>query len=531
MRCLESFVHLCAAGLFDNKTIDILTLDTDENNGNKQKVETLINLYNRVKSNDENTEGGEERTDTLFSAKLNLYKFWTNYSAKNRKTLKRLATTSGEEEEIQDNQDLLDLMFERDTVQEFDLGRGYRAQTHLGSMLMYHGLIEAARNAKKGGENVQPNEENLNKFLEAVGQAAATGARIFVFGSVFGGTGASSIPIIPQAIKEAIEIINNKKIDFSNVKFGSVLLTDYFTFGNPTDEQMRNDKVIADSSNFTLNSQAALSFYLGDPTVKSDYRRLYHIGWPVEKADYSNKEGEVITGGAEQKNKAHIVELLSAAAAYDFFTEENLPVKDVEYVFRTIEETDGNVMRFTGASFIKDREGKKFEEKLGALLSAAYLILSTHQGGKTAGGTRMFLDTLQKHKISTYANMSPEQAKEIDEYMREFAYKIVEDGKFHPGWIYQVKASAEPGTFLFLPEAFVTNRDEAAYLDPGRLFIDENHNWHSKKKNNPAKSFDEFEKVFKSGSDPRPEQGSSLKERFLAHIYNAVKNLQKFNNR
>ena len=42
MRCLESFVHLCAAGLFDNHTIEILTLDTDQNNGNKDRVENLI---------------------------------------------------------------------------------------------------------------------------------------------------------------------------------------------------------------------------------------------------------------------------------------------------------------------------------------------------------------------------------------------------------------------------------------------------------------------------------------------------------
>ena len=44
MRCLESFVHLCAAGIFDNRTIDILTLDTDQSNGNKGRVEELIEL-------------------------------------------------------------------------------------------------------------------------------------------------------------------------------------------------------------------------------------------------------------------------------------------------------------------------------------------------------------------------------------------------------------------------------------------------------------------------------------------------------
>lgn len=87
MRCLESFVHLCAAGLFDNHTIEILTLDTDQNNGNKDRVESLIGLYNKVKTNDASNQGGEQRSNTFFSAKLNLYRFFTDYSTPNRQTL------------------------------------------------------------------------------------------------------------------------------------------------------------------------------------------------------------------------------------------------------------------------------------------------------------------------------------------------------------------------------------------------------------------------------------------------------------
>ena len=39
MRCLEAFTHLCGIGMFDNQEIEILTLDTDQNNGNKGRVE------------------------------------------------------------------------------------------------------------------------------------------------------------------------------------------------------------------------------------------------------------------------------------------------------------------------------------------------------------------------------------------------------------------------------------------------------------------------------------------------------------
>ena len=46
MRCLESFVHLCAMGMMDDCEIDILTLDTDAENGNRVRVEQLIDQYN-----------------------------------------------------------------------------------------------------------------------------------------------------------------------------------------------------------------------------------------------------------------------------------------------------------------------------------------------------------------------------------------------------------------------------------------------------------------------------------------------------
>ena len=42
MRCLESFTHMCAMGMFDSKEIDILTLDTDQLNGKKEKVDLKI---------------------------------------------------------------------------------------------------------------------------------------------------------------------------------------------------------------------------------------------------------------------------------------------------------------------------------------------------------------------------------------------------------------------------------------------------------------------------------------------------------
>ena len=157
MRCLESFVHLCAIGMFDNEEINILTLDTDQTNGNKNRVEQLIDTYNHIKSADSTEiDGGTPNAETFFSAKINLYKFFTDYSATNRSTYANLAQLSSGDSEVQrDNQDLSDLFLEKDTVQDFKLDHGYRAQTHLGSYLMYNGIVEAAKKLRAGAANLQ----------------------------------------------------------------------------------------------------------------------------------------------------------------------------------------------------------------------------------------------------------------------------------------------------------------------------------------------------------------------------------------
>lgn len=532
MRCLESFVHMCAAGLFDNKTIDILTLDTDQSNGNKGKVEDLIELYNKLKTNDANNVGGEARASTFFSAKLNLYHFSTDYEGTGRNTFSQLSNVrSLPQEKRDDNRDLADLFFDHDSVQQFPLNHGYRAQTHLGSLLMYHGIVEAAINAKKGAEDLREHDKELQTFLQLINENAAK-ARVFVFGSVFGGTGASSIPVIPVALRDALKIISGGKneIYLDQVKFGSTLLTDYFTFKGPDDKQRGKDKVIADSTNFSLNSQAALNFYNSDLTVRQTYKVLYHIGWPIGKMNYSeDQNGEVITGGKEQKNKAHVVELLSAAAAYDFFNRESLDQTQPDYVFRTVEVSDSGQLRLTGASFIGDEKGPVFEQKLGSLLSFSHLILSRYRGGQEGiCGTIDFLDDLKRRNVDTYAGLNDEQARQIDDYLKEFAYKMV-DGKLVPGWLHQVFKSVGNGSFIFSPNALSTDPEALKNVDPGGIYSDDKYNWEAGIGigSKTDRRLDKFISILKTSSDATEQQGVTLKEKFFGNIYNAVTKAQK----
>lgn len=534
MRCLESFVHLCAIGMFDNEEINILTLDTDQSNGNKGRVERLIELYNKVKTDNPDNPGGSPNTNTYFSAKLNLYKFYTDYSKANRGSYLKLSATQGTDKQTeQDDSDLADLFLEHDTVQSFNLEHGYRAQTHLGSMLMYHGIIEAARHYNADKSKATAPEKDLVNFLSKLQQSGA-GARVFVFGSVFGGTGASSIPVVPEALKEAINVISQNTIDFNRVKFGATLLTEYFSFKSPSEAQRKSERLIASSDYFAINSQAALQFYQQDRTVKDRYKRLYHVGWPAQELDVTGDKQQTITGGAEQKNACHVVELMCACAAYDFFCqdENNLKNKTAQYLYRSVEEDDSGNLTFKGTDFVDATKANEFLQKMGSFLVLAHVVLSKHGGalpqsdlGKELRGTRGFIRRLDEFKITDYNDMRQEQTEEIDNYMKEFAYSV-DAGSLVRGWIYQVYNSIRAvgaSKFLFATNIFEENIKKLASMDPVKEIQEE------KKegliiKTDKRKTYDDF---IKNLPNAKPQQNgaqsvSTMKERFLAHMYNAI---------
>jgi hypothetical protein len=88
-------------------------------------------------------------------------------------------------------------------------------------------------------------------------------------------------------------------------------LTAYFSFKAPSSNELANQKVIATSDKFALNSQVAMMFYEDDSTVKSTYQKFYMMGtdslnWnPMAKDNIS----ETITGGEKQKNDSHYINI------------------------------------------------------------------------------------------------------------------------------------------------------------------------------------------------------------------------------
>lgn len=338
MRCIEAFTHLCAIGMFDNTDVHMLALDTDKDNGNFTRLKNLKEAYIK-------TKGVNKRqfalNDTFFSANLHYYQFSPDYSKLS--TFDALYNYGDAKFSNPERAAIADLLF-TDNTKAFDLKHGYRAQTHLGSMLMYHSIINDIK---------QNDKSDLKRFIQELITSSNSGSpRVFILGSVFGGTGASSIPIIPKAIKEAAALISDATDIERNAYFGATLLTSYFSFPLPNDKEKQQQRIIATSDKFALNSQAAMMFYEADETVKKTYQKFYMIGTDGMEWQPSKVKDKTITGGQSQENDSHYIELLAAFAAYHFFNSpeegsdsaqltglRDLKLeKRVEYLYRTFNE-------------------------------------------------------------------------------------------------------------------------------------------------------------------------------------------------
>lgn len=434
MRCIESLIHLCAMGMFDDTEIHLLALDTDVNNGNFGRLKGVKDAYLKAKGGSPNTQSALK--DTFFSAKINYYQFSPNYQTNN--TFSAVFDYNNTKYNNREAADLADLVFTKD-VENFDLLHGYRAQTHLGSMMMYHAIVEAAKSQ-------QPND--LKTYIAQLISATQSGTtpRVFILGSVFGGTGASSIPIIPKALADAASVMGNGGANIlANSYFGSTLLTAYFSFPTPTASQILQEKVIASSDKFALNSQAAMMFYDDDTTVKSTYQKFYMLGTDnLNWNPMSNlASASTITGGQDQKNDSHFIEFLAACAALDFLNESEAPLQTnkknvtTDYVCRIADD------KFNFEDFAGSARAMELAQKFGMLIVFSLFC----------NGTDNFVESARSGKqedIQEFRNISPDQVLALKEYFRYFFCRKEEDGRLTEGWLRQLHRSAGGGDkFLF----------------------------------------------------------------------------------
>jgi hypothetical protein len=295
-RVAEALVHLCAAGLGPDELF-IMLIDPDAGNGNLHRTTTLIRNYKEAQMQ------VKERAQDVALFKTNIIgprQPWTVLTDENP-TLRKFISLDSLDESLKE---FAKLLFS-DADLDVKLNEGFRGRPAIGAVVMS-----------------QPNTDAKPwpEFWAAIESVAGEGtAKVFVAGSVFGGTGAAGLPTLGagSVLRDKANLIGKSgDKPVSKIRLGACLVLPYFTFNSDKKSiEAEAGKPFMKPGDFPLATSAALHYYL----TKDDlaYEDLYLIGDPgLENV------GEFSAGAKDQENRPHFVELGAALSALDFFRNE-----------------------------------------------------------------------------------------------------------------------------------------------------------------------------------------------------------------
>jgi len=286
-KCIEALLHLCASGMIPKEKMYCLFVDPDRSNGNLERTKIILRHYQACNEihfgnipifQNEITIGDPHVWSPFIDKQQPQLADFFEYA-----TLKTKNTKAAH---------LFDVLYS-ENEKETSLEMGFRGHPSIGAAIM-------ARTVKLGLTEPWKTLRNRIESDIKVGQDA----KIFMFGSIFGGTGSSGFPTIARLIHNELT-----PTEIEHTRIGGALLLPYFTFA-PRDKK---DELQAISENFLLNTQMALQYY---HNRQKQHDIIYLLGESEPNAV------QYCLGSSEQKNDSHFIELYAALAALDFFKRE-----------------------------------------------------------------------------------------------------------------------------------------------------------------------------------------------------------------
>lgn len=315
-KCLESFIHLCGAGLLkDSQPVKIVYVDSDVTCGNLQRTQKAADLYAKAQ------KIGFGDTGILKNA-ITTYAPWTPVPENCVNTDDVFQRTSlVNKEKYKDLGMLYDALFtEQERVTSLD--KGFRAHPAVGAAVMSQGMIA------EQSEQWKELEQQINTDKDA---------RVFLFASVFGGMGASGFPTIAKILKSKLKKDENGK---PLTKIGGALILPYFKFPSPPSEKEK--EMQAKVEDFMLNTKSALDYYDKSGLLGDVFNNIYLVG----DNDLTEMK-EFSLGNGSQKNDAHFIELYAALAAFDFFNKTDFSEVTTPMIARGDEDDSDTIDKVT----------------------------------------------------------------------------------------------------------------------------------------------------------------------------------------
>ena len=300
-KCVESFIHLAAANLLPS-SVRIGLVDQDESNGNLARCKDTLGLYTKLyqdlRSGHNSLKGSPFlKTDLTYpydkQGDPGEISVWCPVSSvRNLDALFRSEAMSPEVKYLYQC-----LFSPNDRIA--DLKVGFRGRPYIGAAAFLASTMAGTPFDKMIMQKVKDSIQKGNQ------------ARIYLLGSIFGGTGAAGMPVIARRLHKAMSGLGRKE----SLKIGGCMMLPYFQFGSKREEDM----LAASDGAFIEQTQGALKYYhrllLSEHYEESPlFDSLSFLGWnPLINLGYFAE------GNQAQVNPSLLPELYAALAATRFF--------------------------------------------------------------------------------------------------------------------------------------------------------------------------------------------------------------------
>jgi len=278
-RVARALLHLAASGALDEANIGeirLMGIDPDGNSAAGDALKTLRTHYSNL------CHAGAFHTEFRLTPGVNEVML----SAVSTPT-SSFASLSPVSEE---GKDLRAFLYGKDE-RTLTLEEGFYGHSSIGSYFMAQSLLD-----KTG--NFVPVWKNFFSGIRANDQ-------IILICSMFGGTGAAGAPAIARILRD----YRGVGPVTSNATITGIFLEPYF---DPQVPNADGGNARVNSAAFPVKSKISLEYYEQEKLDKEIFDNLYILGENAEPMVVAKKEG-----GADQRNKANIIEFYAAVAAVD----------------------------------------------------------------------------------------------------------------------------------------------------------------------------------------------------------------------
>lgn len=310
-KCGEILIHMCACGYFPFGNLRILYIDSDMYNGNAQK---FLNVYDKYQMCREKYRIKKSGIPIFFWPQIELIR---ENPVMDTKCFKDLANKASEEgfgsiDEVNAAKALMGALYS-DEEMELNISEGFFAHPNVGAAVF-------SANMDKIMKRFLTKLENDRDAMRKI--------RVFLMGSVFGGTGAASLPTIARYLREKLYDLSDNKNIKAQLTIGGSMLLPYFAFTVRETEE-NGMKIQADK--FAIKTRSAMEYYryVDEEQGRKTFDKLYILGH-----DGNDIRGKYATAGKAQRNLPHIVELYAASSAIDFFESSNRKKDEEDFRYR-----------------------------------------------------------------------------------------------------------------------------------------------------------------------------------------------------